>query len=291
MNNFLLVGTVSNVEQHLISDLSRIKNAVKKIGNLEIYLVESDSTDKTIDLMKDLQSTNKDFHFKSFGNLKLEIEDRIDRIRFCRNAYVEFIRSNKDENKWNYILAADLDGMNSAINAKRIAYSLSKSHLWDACFANQTLGYYDLFALRATGWVEDNCFSELRKLQGDNDYVPRFKNSFFDFLTAFWHFDKLRKKAIYSKMKRLNGDLIQVESAFGAFAIYKTEVFSNYDYSKVDSNSDCEHLDLHAKCKQGGLRLVIDPKLKNNHWNEYNINKFMIIRFLKELKKFIRSKV
>jgi hypothetical protein len=273
-----------------MSDLIRIKKAIKKIGSLDIYLVESDSTDKTINLLEKLQESNTNFSFISFGNLKLQFEDRIDRIRFCRNAYVDFIRKNNAIKNWNYILAVDLDGMNSAINARKIANSISKSEHWDACFANQTLGYYDLYALRAPGWVDEDCFFELRKLQRENIFVARFKNSFLNFLTAFWHFDKLRQKAIYSKMKCLSGDLISVNSAFGGFAIYKTKIFDHYDYTKMDFSSGSEHLDLHSKCKQDGLRLVIDPELKNNHWNEYNINKFLIIRFLKELKKFLNYK-
>jgi len=288
--SFLLVGTVSNVDKYLASDLTRIKKAISKIGNLDVYLVESDSSDKTLYLLEGLQESDANFNFKSFGNLRSIYEDRIDRIRFCRNAYVEFIRDNNSVKKWDYILVADLDGMNSALNSKKILGAISKHHLWDACFPNQSLGYYDLYALRAPGWVEGDCFSELRDAQRDNKYVEKFNNSFLNFLTAFWHFDNLRKKVIYSRMKRLRGGLIPVNSAFGGFAIYKTEIFCNFDYTKLDSSTGCEHLDLHARCIESGLRLVIDPKLKNSYWNEYNLNKFLIIRFLKELKKHIYSK-
>jgi hypothetical protein len=288
-NNFLLVGTVSNVGKYLKSDLNTIKKAINKIGTLEIYLVESDSSDGTIDLLNELQKSDSNFNFKSFGNLRSKLDDRIDRIRFCRNAYVEFIRDNNSVKKWDYVFVADLDGMNSALNSKKILGAISKHHLWDACFSNQSLGYYDLYALRASGWVESDCFSELRDMQRDNKYVGKFSNSFLNFLTAFWHFDSLRKKVIYSKMKRLRGNLVSVNSAFGGFAIYKTEIFCNFDYTKRGSSAGCEHLDLHARCIESGLRLAIDPNLINSHWNEYNVNKFLIIRFLKELKKFIHN--
>jgi len=290
MTNFLLVGTVSNVYKYIDSEISHISKAIEEIGCLDIYLVESDSSDNTLEKLSEIQKFNQSLNYISLGSLRSELPDRIDRIRFCRNHYVKFIRENFEIRKWDYIIVADLDGMNSAITKRSIIRSLANHNKWEVCFANQTIGYYDLYALRAPGWVEQNCFSELRDMQTENIFISKFNNSFLNFLSAFIHFDKLRKKAIYSKMIRLKGELIPVDSAFGGFAIYKPEVFAKFDYGKVDSKSECEHLDLHAKCRRDGLRLVIDPKLKNNHWNEYNINKFLVIRFLRELRKFVQTK-
>jgi hypothetical protein len=129
-------------------------------------------------------------------------------------------------------------------------------------------------------------------LQRVNIYHKKYRSEFLDFLSAFFHFDRMRRKVIYKRMKRLKGDLIPVKSAFGGFGIYKPEIFEKINYTKSDSGytSECEHLDLHYKCLQSGFRLVIDPKLINNHVNVYNLNKFIIVRFLREYRKY-RSRI
>jgi hypothetical protein len=290
--SFLLVGTVSNVEKNLISDLSRIEKAIGQLGDLEIFLVESDSMDATIATLENLSLKKFGFSFKSFGYLKAQYPKRTERIRFCRNVYVDHIHTHLQQRKWDYVIVADLDGMNSAITKKRIKNSLKRESDWDACFANQTLGYYDLYALRADNWVEKDCFDELKELQEVNVYLKKYRNPFLDFLSAFLHFDRMRRKVIYKQMKRLKGDLIPVKSAFGGFGIYKPEIFEKVNYAKSDSGeiSECEHLDLHYKCLQYGFRLVIDPKLINNHVNVYNLNKFTFIRFLREYRKYRSGK-
>lgn len=290
--SFLLVGTVSNVEKDLISDLSRIERAVRRIGDLEIFLVESDSTDATLTTLENLGLEKSGFGFKSFGNLKAKLPKRTERIRFCRNAYVDYIQTNLLQRKWDYVIVADLDGMNSAITEKRILNSLKKENEWDACFANQSLGYYDLYALRADNWVERDCFDELKELQEARVFRKKYRNSILDFLSTFLHFDRMRREVIYKRMKRLKGDLVPVKSAFGGFGIYKPEIFKKVDYGKCNSGeiSECEHLDLHHKCLQYGFRLVIDPQLINNRVNPYNLNKFTIIRFLREYRKY-RSRI
>jgi hypothetical protein len=41
----------------------------------------------------------------------------------------------------------DLDGVNKSLACKSIK-EFPNSRAWDKCFANQTFGYYDFFALR-----------------------------------------------------------------------------------------------------------------------------------------------
>jgi len=286
---FLVVGTVSNVENKLLGDLAKIHKSLVGLGEIETFLVESDSHDGTKKILEASRQRHKSFGFESLGNLQEIIPNRIERIRFCRNRYVEYIRKNYDSNRWNFIVVADLDGMNSAISSIRMNKAINNSNNWDVCFSNQTFGYYDLYALRSKGWVENDCFAELSNLKKMSPFSQRYDNSFLDFLSAFKHFDKLRVQAIYSKMHKLKGKPIRVESAFGGLAIYKPEVFLSFDYSTISDSSygNCEHLDLHSKCFNSGLNLYIDPKLINSNWNEYNLNKFLIIRFLREFKKYL----
>jgi hypothetical protein len=286
---FLIVGTVSNVENSLKEDYLQVHKALSKVGDVDTFLVESDSQDSSVNLLSSMGLQIANFQFVSLGNLNTHLENRVERIRFCRNKYVEFVRQNQSIGKWDYIVVADFDGMNSGISSRKIVRSLGSSNLWDACFATQTFGHYDLFALRAKGWVEHNVFDELEKLKIANPFTRKTKIDFINFLHAFRHYDRLRQIAIYSKMKRLNSGLVNVDSAFGGFAIYKPSIFEEFDYERVASNatSGSEHLDLHHKCKDHGLKLVIDSQLTNAHWNEYNLNKLKAVRFLRELRKYV----
>jgi hypothetical protein len=153
--------------------------------------------------------------------------------------------------------------------------------------ANQKFGYYDIYALRAPGWVESDCFNDLRKAK-EFSVPPRLsKWSFLNFLIQFKYYDNFRKTYIYDQMKRIKvkNDLIKVDSAFGGFAIYKPEVFLQSLYGNSRS-FESEHVDFHKTVEKSEKAFYINPKLINSGFNVYNSNKLLIVRFLRELKKF-----
>ena len=88
-------------------------------------------------------------------------------------------------------------------------------------------------------------------------------------------------------MKKIskNRALIKVDSAFGGFAIYKTNVFFKSNYTLSDSFSS-EHVSFHKSKSNLQKLFYINPKLINNRLNEYTLNKFLFIRMLKESKKY-----
>jgi hypothetical protein len=80
-------------------------------------------------------------------------------------------------------------------------------------------------------------------------------------------------------------DWIRVDSAFGGAGIYKSEIFTKFDYSTLDeSSSACEHKDLNYKIARSGGALYINPAFINRHVNAYNLNKIRIVRFLRKIK-------
>jgi hypothetical protein len=206
---------------------------------------------------------------------------------------VSFIRENYQERRWDFVLVVDLDGMNKKISRLSFESTFNAKIQWDACFANQKKGYYDLYALRCEGWVEVDVFSSLEDLKISHPYQQKRKKPFSEWLSQFQHFDSLREKAIYSKMRTLSpeGPWIRVQSAFGGLGIYKTEIFLNfdYDYQNLGAEIYSEHLDLHFSCTQKNYKLYINPAMINNNWNVYNLNKIKAVRFLREFKKFMTS--
>jgi hypothetical protein len=145
----IVVGLVRNCEKTLAKEYLRIISACSSLDLVDAFFVESDSSDKSVDLLKSMSNQNSDFHFISLGNLATVIPNRIERIRFCRNEYVKYIRSLFDEKSLDYVLVADMDGINSALSKRAINSCFTKDN-WDALFSNQLFGISDLLALRAS---------------------------------------------------------------------------------------------------------------------------------------------
>lgn len=286
MNSILLVGTVSNVEKKFGSDFCRVLKAISRFNKIDIFIVESDSTDSTLDVLEQLKLEIVNFKYISLGELKKSIPDRIERIRFCRNNYVDYIRDNFPSEKWDYVAVADLDGMNAAIKQSDINKLFLKSVLWDGCFANQKHGYYDLFALRHSDWMPSNCFLDLAELRRNISTSKLRIYQLHAKVQRFLLYDRTRRDSIYSRMKVLPRDSnwIKVDSAFGGFAIYKTHWFLKNDYSKYTQERfiNSEHVDFNLKCVSSGANFFIVPSLMNSGWNEYNINRFFIIRQMRQ---------
>ena len=197
----LLVGTVSNVAQTIEKELKVVLKAMSVFDSVQVFLVESDSTDETVKILKKIALKNENFQFIALGKLKNKYPNRIARIAYCRDIYVKYIRDNNVISKWNYVAVADLDGMNFKLRKNGIQSCFETNVDWDGVMANQKFGYYDIYALRAPGWVEEDCFISMSRNKMISKQ-PKISNiSFINFLVQFNYFDKFRKKYIYDQMK------------------------------------------------------------------------------------------
>ncbi|WP_190277121.1 hypothetical protein [Candidatus Planktophila dulcis] len=267
-----------DVEHSISSEILRMCRSLKGFREVHFYVVESDSKDRTREKLEKLRNSTVNFRYISLGNLATAIPNRIERIRYCRNKYVEYIRENSE--KFDYVVVADLDGINTGISRQAFESSFTSVLEWDMCAANQTGGYYDIYALRAKGWCESDYLRELEvKSQGLNN------RQLFHFRTAL----------IYDRMKKINrqSPWIAVESAFGGIAVYKSKLFLEADYSALDESAlrQCEHVDFNLKLKNMGYKLFINPALINSHWNTYNINRFTVVRRIRGLRRKISEKL
>lgn len=291
--SILLVGTVSNVAHSIDKELKIVLDALSIFESVQVHLIESDSTDLTVAKLESIRKLNNFFSYESLGSLKNDIPSRIERLRFCRNRYVYFIRKNYEKFSWTHIAVADLDGMNKKLSKRAISSCFSKELIWDGVMANQKNGYYDLLALRCANWVE----CDVLNLVSENKLVmPNLKTSrskFKTFLRLFNFYDTIRQRTIYDKMRIIptHSSWIKVLSAFGGFAIYKTQLFLDTNYDKREDNElKIDHVDFNLKCIDSGAIFYINPMLINSNWNIHNINRIKLIRFLKELKKFYLNK-
>ena len=286
MSSCILVGTVCNVSRKIESDLAIVLKSLSHFNEVRVFLVESDSSDSTLEVLESIKAKNSKFEYTSLGTLRTKIPDRIERIRTSRNRYVRFIRDLKIEDLPDYVIVADLDGMNGKLTKNAVQSCFTRFD-WDAVFANQSGGYYDILALRHDIWQPTDYNLELNWYR--SLVIPKRAGypSFYESLRLRFSFDRARKIAIYRKMLRLTPSQpwVEINSAFGGIAIYKTRVFLKYDYSLADNFSlgISEHVSLHSKMQEGGLRLFINPSFINSRWNTYNINRYLIIRQIRQI--------
>lgn len=260
-----------NVEKTVRNEILRMQNLFRKFGETHFYLVESDSSDSTIAILQELENEVKNFSFQTLGKLDSRIPNRVNRIRCCRNEYVRFIRESHIN--FDYVVVCDWDGINKAVKSQSLKKIFRNETVWSMCSANQTFGYYDIYALRAKDWVESDFITELSKFREKHGPL------------TFWQEDRARKELIYKKMRilRKSKGWIEVDSAFGGMAIYKANIFQEFDYGDQTTieEPECEHITLHRKMTGAGMKIFVCPEFINSHINIYNLNKVTLVRLLR----------
>jgi hypothetical protein len=257
VKRFLIVGCARNVEKVISGEIATLFRAFSPFGEVSFYIVESDSGDSTVSALQALTDKYDDFQFVSLGKVSDRIPDRYERMAYCRNQYVSFIRNLSTTDIPEYVVVADLDGVNCELSRESVDSCFSRSD-WDAVFANQGKNYYDVFALRVDNWCPNDPWQEFWRLRDLG--VPEMR---------------AKEIAIHNKQSILRKDSpwIPVKSAFGGLAIYKSECFTNAEYSVIDSETGvntCEHVSFNHLLMESDKKLLINPRLINSTWNDHN---------------------
>lgn len=260
-SNMLIVGLVRNSNKTLKRQVEIISNAFSAAKSTNWLVIESDSNDDTL---QELDELNEKFNFDyiTLGKLREKYPKRTERLAKCRNRYLKEIRKNPKYKSIDYIVIVDLDGINIKLKKEAIDACWKTEVEWDACFANQTKYYYDIWALRHDEWCPGDCFAQERFLRTFNydDFFNRYSST-------------------YSKMITIpkSADPIRVKSAFGGLGIYKKEILEvgNYRGINLDGYQICEHVYLHCKFLKE-KKLFIIPSLINGGLNEHSRKRKLI---------------
>ena len=248
-SSVLIVGLARDCERQLSGSIAIIRESFSSARLLRFLIVESDSTDGTQEVLKRLAQENKNFNYASLGHLQEQYPKRTDRIAFCRNHYLKLIENCSEYQDVDYVVIADLDGVNNKLSSDAVATCWSRTD-WDVCTANQDGPYYDIWALRHPLWSPNDCWKQADFLKSQG--AGRFKSIF---------------SAVYSRMIRIElcSGWIEVESAFGGLGIYRKTVLQNVGYVGLTPNGEeyCEHVSLHQQIRQNGGRILINPRMTN----------------------------
>lgn len=247
--SIIVVGTARNCEKSIKADVDRIGAALSLFKDVQWLAVESDSDDATVNELESLKQTLPGFDYLALGTLRSEMPKRTERLAFCRNKYAEAIRTSDKYAAIDYVAVADFDGINSTISAAAVESCWQRDD-WDVCTANQGGPYYDIWTLRHDDWCPGDCMREYR-------FLRRF--------TA--NAGRARYASVLSRMVTIpaSSEWIEVDSAFGGFAIYRRNWFDVGEYVGVadDGEEVCEHVSFNMKLRRNGAKLYINPQLIN----------------------------
>lgn len=245
----LITGLTRNCRTTLVPSMNQLQILFGLDVSLSYFLVESDSSDGTRQLLGRIAGENARFHYKSLGDLVPKIPNRIQRIAYCRNEYLSYLWDQLESGtNIDYVVVADFDGVNSRISPPHTAKQLFSPET--IVSANQRGPYYDILALRASAWIDEDYRISIKK---------DMKN--WNRLTGFLNFVSLKQRRI-SK----NETPIQVSSAFGGLTIYPTHLLDGCKYEPTELAPgiwECEHVGFNARVLKNGGRIIIRPNLRN----------------------------
>lgn len=238
-----VLGAIRNGEKTLKSAVRDIERFVGSEVVSQWFIVESDSEDKTLVTLSQIAAEVKGFCFDSLGSLMNTVPNRVARIAIARQRALESAIKTLSEE--DLVIVADLDGITSSLPAGGLLRARSRLESFDVITANSKSRYYDVLALRAEGWVEED-YRLTRQRLLEQGLSP---------LEA--HNESLVKK---QRKIRQTASPIEVQSAFGGLAIYSGKAFLSGTY-QFDAQEECEHVGFHRELAKKGFRICVDPGL------------------------------
>lgn len=266
MGSIAIVGIVRDIEKSIEKDIVRISAAFSDFLEINWFLVESGSSDKSEEKLKNLSREIPNFKFVSIS-IRNDVS-RTEKMADARNEYLRFLRSDNNLTKYKYVVMADFNNLNKKLTYGAVQTCFKRDD-WDVVTANQSGRYYDAWALRHPLWSPNDCWEQhafYRK------YL-RFPESAITF-------------SMRSRMLRIprNSEWIEVDSAFGGLAIYKSSVLKSQSvYSGVtpDGKRVCEHVPFHSALKLNGARIFINPALINARITDHSRRLSPLFTFLR----------
>lgn len=264
-------------------DFLLLFNNKSKFRNVNLLVVDSNSVDGSKEFLNKVSKTNNFVNVIHKDDLNL-VTSRVERIKICRNLCLNYIERNSKTNSVVYIPFDSDFFVFSNTSFSQLDLFISKvisTNESNAIFPASQPYYYDIFALRAPGWLNVNSqliVSCLKK------YL-RVGSFLFNYLFIFRY--QITPEKISSKKFKLL-------SAFGGIGIYN---ISNLDlqYQKYDINNNSkEWYSEHLYFNQHFENLKIDTNWVVDAPKEHVIFKSLDLKgkfkyFFKTIKEDIKS--
>lgn len=254
----LFGGCARNNGAHLDKSLTLMEE-MRQLFSPEsiICIIENDSTDNTVEKLQQFEQTHNNVYIYKFNGLAQKVPKRTVRLAFCRNFIVNIIQSKYAD--FDYFINIDLDNIlcNDTINGLKRCFEIEQP--WDALFANSLPVYYDIWALRSKQLgITYDCWDRIH--HDAQKGIP-------------YYISKVPHVKAFQKTINPEDNLIEVQSAFGGFGIYKVAAIRDCKYvgeiAQCEFNETtacnaecCEHVHFHYDMiSKNNAKLFIAPFL------------------------------
>jgi hypothetical protein len=208
-NGIYICGAVRNCSDFLNDVFKNIDKIIALFNDYKIIISYDNMNDNSLDILHKKKAKYNMELIHVLENEDIFHRDmRSQRISNARNEYLKYIRNEKRED-FEYIIVMDMDDVCAGkINIDVISYHVNHDSLWDAISFNKP-HYYDIWAL-----------------------------SIEPYLLSCWHFPygkeivHTMENYVSEKLHTLDkNDLLECQSAFNGFAIYKKSKFIDCQYN------------------------------------------------------------
>jgi hypothetical protein len=275
----VIASIARNVTKTFLGDYERIIGAFSDFEIVNWIIIESNSTDNSKEFLNDFSNSSNIIIHKSISSNIDEQSFRTQELAKARNTYLDIFQKINNRSSVDYLVVCDLNNLNNKLG-KNAVNSCWENNEWAALTANQDGPYYDVWALRHKYWNNYDCWERYEEL-----------NKFYAKSTlALWD-------SVYSRMIKIPTykNWIEVDSAFGGIAIYRTQFIENCRYIGVTSDKKqvCEHVSFNAGITKNGGSIFINPNFINFKLTDHSRRKkyFKYYNFKFYVAKVLKSKL
>jgi glycosyltransferase involved in cell wall biosynthesis len=235
----VFVGCARDIEKEVNHSVNDIVRLASEFDDYAVLIYENDSTDKTLDLLRDLSKRNNRVNIISEKDVQ---GTRTQRLARGRNILLSMSRNHYPD--FDFLVVMDMDYTRS--NTDSIVSIVKNMPLeWSGITAVSRHNYYDWWAFRSSDLNMDyDCHEDeknIRQRGNCNEWGKR------------WSRD------INTRSRR-------VESAFNGIGVYRLSHIppeAKYVGETIDGNSVCEHVSFHSHLSE----LYIEPRLITSTWD------------------------
>lgn len=272
--NLYFAGLARDCEDVVEKNINNVLNICDSeiVENCDVLIAENGSKDNTREILQRLTEENNNIKLSLLDCIDEQFPDREQRIAYSRNYIFNKVRdkskSRKNSHPELYIpidldseIAHSMDVMQFIKECQRVVKGET-----DAVFPASEPYYYDIYALRAKGWVEEDCWNQVRKFRKlKGSFIPKINN-------------------VYSKQKSIeklkDEGRISVQSAFGGVGIYNLDKLEDASYKQDGEypQNICEHtiFNKSVKSKEISTDFVIQAPREHIKYKLSNLGKVEI---------------
>jgi hypothetical protein len=242
----IISGCCINVAYFIKRNLFIMDEIGKQFKEYKIVVFENDSKDSTRNILLENKKDHYDYIFEDGVN----IQNRTERIAYCRNRLLNHVRTNYAD--YDYLLMLDLDDVLASGKLVETIQTcfLYRPDQWDAMFANCSDKYYDIYALRKKKYLTSCCWNNVNVMKKHGiSHNEAYANCIDKYIINY----------------PVDSKLMSVISAFGGAGLYKLQSIGDAKYIGVEQNhidkQICEHVPFHKNMIDRGCKLYINPKM------------------------------